>query len=217
MVARIKKIKPARLFDTMADVGSLFMAVIYTLYVVLLLIFDLGTRWLNWCMLGITFIYVIFFIVKIVALNSILAKKNVQRHAKFFLRYSKWSMKIINATFVCIAIATTRNESNIIMMVGVFVVGFSFLISVLWDVAWFIISRKLSEIRINWNNLSRKDKNKRIEMIIDTLIQSLDSITGVDITESVAITAGRRIRQDQEDSEEVQKPQESLPSSKMPQ
>ena len=144
-MARPEKIKPARIFDTMADVGSLFMAIMYTLYVALLLIFELGTRWLNWCMLGITIIYFIFFMIKISALNTILDKKNVARRARFILRYSKWAMKIINAAFVCIAIATTRHgDNNVIMMVGVFVVGFSFLISVLWDVLWFIMRLNLT-------------------------------------------------------------------------
>jgi hypothetical protein len=194
------KIKPARLIDTIADVGSLFMAIMYILYVVLLLIFKLGPPWLNWCMLSITIIYIIFFVSKVAALNSLFEKKQFQRQARFILRYSKWAMKIINATFVCIAIATTKDTShNVIMLVGVFVVGFSFLISVMWDVLWVIVRRRMKDFKGDWDNLSPTDRSKRVEMILDAFFHSLDNITGVDITESVKTTAaGRLKKQDQE-------------------
>jgi len=208
-MAKIKKIKPARIFDTLADVGSLFMAVVYILYVALLLIFDYGTTWLNWTMLGITIVYILFFVIKLSAINGIFEKRGVQRRAKFIIRYSKWSMKLINAAFVCTAIATTRNsEGNVLMMVGIFIVGFSFLISVLWDVAWFVVRRKMNDLKLNWDNLSQVDKSKRIEMIVDTFIHSLDSITGVDVTQSVQLTAAVRQnrKSDQEDKPTGQTP-----------
>lgn len=190
---RTAKIKPARIFDTIADVGSLGMATLYVLYVALLLIFKLGTPWLNYCMLAITFIYIVFFVAKIAALNAILEKNKVQKRARFILRYSKWSMKLINAVFVILSIATTSQfyDADVIMMVGVFLVGFSFLISVMWDTVWFIVRRKLRFYKQGWDGLSTVEKNKRIEQIVGVFIESLDNFAGVKITESVTFV-GRR-------------------------
>ena len=210
-----ENLKPKRVIDTLTDVGSVFMATIYILYVVLLLSLGFGTLWLNWCMLAITLTYIIFFITKIVALNRIFEKNNMERTARFVLRYSKWSMKIINAAFVCIAIATTKaNEGNILMLVGIFVVGFSFLVSVLWDVTWFIIRKKAAVFKLNWDSLTREEKRNRIEMIFDSLIHNLDNLAGVDITESVVTsTADRRVRK-QVREKSLQVPKQEVLSAK---
>ena len=58
-----------RIFDTVADVGSIVMASIYFIYVGLLLMFGLGVLWLNYVMLGITLLYLIFFIIKMFTFN----------------------------------------------------------------------------------------------------------------------------------------------------
>ena len=207
MAAKKTMRSAGRVFDSIADVGSLFMAILYILYVALLLIFHLGTLWLNYFMLAITILYIAFFIVKLVSLNKILEKNNVGRNVRFILKYSKWSMKIVNASFVIIAIATTSSQSNnIIMMLGIFLVGFSFLISVMWDIGWFVARRKLGELKDGWDNLSLEEKHKRIEMFLGSLMKSLDSITGVDVAKSLSITASadrRRKKQVPKDTKQA--------------
>jgi len=185
--------KAVRVFDTIADIGSLMMALLYILYVALLLIFELGTLWLNYAMLGITIAYIVFFLTKIFLLNRILRKKGVIKTTRLALKYSKWGMKVINATFVALSIASTQlsDSSDVISMMGIFLVGFSFLISVLWDIAWHVVQRKVRELKSDWDSLSRAEKNKRIELIIDSFVTSVDHITGVDITKSLAQNAGR--------------------------
>ena len=207
-----KKNSAGRIFDSIADIGSLCMAILYVTYVALLLIFHLGTMWLNYFMLVITIIYISFFITKLISLNKILEKKIVKQNIRYILRYSKWSMKLLNALFVIIAIATTSHQSNnFILVLGVFLVCFSFLISVMWDVCWFIARRKLNELKNGWNNLSREEKNKRIEMFIGSFMRSLDSITGVDIAESVAVTAvgqkQKKLNPEDKEQEQMQEEQ----------
>ena len=185
------KLKSGRVLDTISDVGGIFMAIIYTLYVSLLLIFNMGTRWLNWVMLVITFLYIAFFITKIVVLNRMLETKVIQKKTKLALKYSKWSMKIINAAFVIAAIATTTGHSDgsVMMMVGVFIVGTTFIISLAWDILWRIVSKKLREFRIGWDNLSQKEKNDRIQSLIESFLSNIDDIAGVDLR-GVALIPG---------------------------
>ncbi|MCL2228899.1 MAG: hypothetical protein FWC00_03665 [Firmicutes bacterium] len=206
-----KKAKAARIFDTISDIGSLFMATIYILYVVLLLIFDVGVLWLNWSMFGITILYIIFFVVKMSTLNKLAEAKIIKRRTLFAFRYSKWAMKIVNAVFVIIAVATTQHTAgNVFLMIGVFVVGFSFLISVMWDVTWFVLRRKFRDIWQGWENLSPEEKGDRINMLIDRLLQSIDNIAGVDVKQEVVLSRlkkGKEINGHEDDDHESQESQ----------
>jgi hypothetical protein len=201
----IKINRAGRIFDTIADICSLFMALLYISYVALLLIFDIGTKWLNYTMLAITVAYIVFFTIKIFTLNRILSNKKINRGTRMALKYSKWSMKLINAVFVILSIATSQYAgNNIIAVVGIFIVGFSFLISILWDIAWFVIRTKLRELKTGWDDLSAKEKNKRIELVINTLVKSIDEFAGLDITKSVAKSAERiAVRAQENDNEPV--------------
>jgi len=206
-----KKFKTGQIFDTLADVGSLFMAILYILYVALLLIFEFGTPWLNYCMLGITFFYIIFFALKMTTLNKIIEMKNVQRKTRFILKYSKWSMKLINAIFITLLIATaSRHDSgNIFMMIGVFIAIFSFVISIMWDVGWYIARRRMREFRTNWNTLSRQQKNARISTLLEDFLQSLDYLTGADVSEKLTVGGQRTKKQDQEEQQQEPPQEES--------
>jgi len=207
-----EKLKTGQIFETISDVGSVFMAILYILYVAILLIFDFGTRWLNFGMLGITFIYIIFFIIKITTINKMLITKRVQKKTKLIIKYSKWSMKIINATFIIMLIATAQQHDtgNIFMMIGVFIMVFSFIISVVLDVIMFILRRKIREFRKGWDNLSRKDKNARLSNLLEELLHSLDYLTGADISDkfhggAISTVGGQSIQtQDQQDSQQEQ-------------
>jgi hypothetical protein len=201
--------KAGKLFDTISDVGSLFMSFLYIMYVTLLLAFDIGTVWLNWAMFVITFLYIAFFITKVVILNKYFEKKNYTRMARFILRYSKLSMRIINAIFVCIAIATTRDTGkNTIMIVGVFLVGFSFLVSVMWDVVMFIFRRRMRDFKEGWDNLSHHDKNKRVEYVLDSLFKGIDNLTGIDLAGSVKTSAVKRLQKEDPKQHQQQPSQE---------
>lgn len=185
-MARKQKATARRIFNTIADIGSIFMSLLYILYVSLLLAFDIGTKWLNFCMLGITIVYICFFLIKIFSLNRVSTKKKVQRITRMSIKYSKWAMRLINAIFVGLTLATVElSDNHIIAFIGVMVVSFSFLVSVLWDVAWFMISHRLLELKKGWNELPMEEKTKRVELLIASIIRNIDNISGVDITQSV--------------------------------
>ena len=199
-----KKIKKkGRVFDTIADVGSLLLALVYILYVALLLIFDMGQAWLNHCMMGITILYVAFFVAKMMALNRIFACPNTKRVTRLTLKYSKWAMKLINATFVVLSVLTAHSEDNqMIMMVGVFVVLITFTISIIWDIAWFIIRRKFRDMWVGWDKLTREEKNKRIDDMINSFVNNIDALAGVNLAESLS---NRRIDNAKELTKESKK------------
>jgi len=204
-----KQNRAAKVFDTIADVGSLCMAILYILYVTLLLSFDVGRLWLNYCMLAITLLYIGFFLIKIFSLNQALAQRNVQRTARMTLRYSKWAMKLVNALFVILTIASAHySADNVIMMIGVFVVVFSFAIAILWEIIWYIVRRKLGELKADWDRLPTKEKNKRIAVIIESFVRSVDNVTGINVAESVPIVAGKIVAEKREDKK---KPELSAP------
>jgi signal transduction histidine kinase len=185
---KIRLVKAGRVLDTITDVGSLAITVVYFLYVTLLLFFDMGTPWLNYAMLVITILYFAFFITKIFSLNRLFEKKRYIRTARFALKYSKWAMKLINAVFVMLSIATTQSANgggDVMMMVGVFIVVLSFAISILWDVVFFIFRRKFRVIWQGWESLSRREKNERIETIIGSFVNNFDALAGVNLAESV--------------------------------
>jgi len=164
------------------------MASLYLLYVALLLIFEIGTLWLNIAMLAITVLYIIFLVLKLTTLNRMIEKKGTHRRARKILKYSKWSMKIINAVFVVLLIATTRDHdmNNVFLMIGVLLVLLTFIFSVMWDVLWYIARKRATQLRQGWDNLSREEKNTRISTLLEEFMHSLDYITGADITDQLS-------------------------------
>ena len=191
-----KRNKASEFFTTVSDIGSLFMAAIYFLYVALLLIFKIGTTWLNYTMLFITIIYLLFFILKIALLNRIVKEKRAFRITKITLKYTKWGMKLINALFVAISIANVQvsgSGGNVIAFIGILVVGFSFVISILWDTGWWLARRKLYEIRTGWDLLTERQKKSRIELVIGSIIRSLDSVTGLELSQSAEAFINKQI------------------------
>jgi hypothetical protein len=186
---RDKKIRAGRIFDTLADMGSLFMTVIYFVYVALLLFFKMGVLWLNICMLVITILYAAFFITKIAALNRIFAKNNAERSARFALRYSKWAMKMINAAFVILSVASAQQYGggDVLMLIGVLIVLISFTVSVLWDVAFFYFKRRFRDLWKDWGKLTRDEKHERIENFMGQIINEIDTLAGVDLVESIKV------------------------------
>jgi len=207
-----KQNKAEQIFGTIADVAGILMALFYIFYVTLLLVFQVGPSWLNYSMLGITVAYVLFFIIKIAALNRIFArkKKKLQRTVRLTVKYSKWGMKIINAAFVALTLTTSQlSDNSIIPMIGIMVVGFTFLISILWDVVWYIINRRLRDVRVGWDDLTQAQKKKRVDNFITSLVTSIDNFIGLDITESVSRST-ERIAEQRRVTQEEEKPKQKL-------
>lgn len=182
MMLNGKKINTGRIFDTIADVGSLLVSAVYFTFIILMLSFGLGTKWLNWAMFALTILYLTFFITKIAALNRLFERNNAERLVRYILRYSKWSMKLINALFVVMSVVSTKDvEGSVLLMVGVLMVIMTFVISVLWDIAAIILKKKLKVLWHGWGELSQEEKNARVSSIIDTLMSGIDTVSGVDI------------------------------------
>jgi len=184
-----KKKRMGSIITTVADIGSLFMCVIYILFVVLLVAFDIGPPWLNYTLLGITVAYIIFFLIKIFSLNRVMKRQNA-RYVKKAFRYSKWAMRLINAVFVIATIAVSQfSDEHLIPMIGVMFVMFSFLVSVLWDVGLYVLRRKLRELKQGWNNMSPKERSKRIQHAILGFVEGVDHFSGINITETLSLSA----------------------------
>jgi hypothetical protein len=91
-------------------------------------------------------------------------------------------MRLINAAFVIISIINMRaiDENNFVALIGMVILGITFVISLLWDLITFFIRRKVKEIKDSWNSLSDEEKKEKIDFIISSFVRSLDSITGLD-------------------------------------
>ena len=180
-----KRNKASQFFTTIADIGSLLMAAVYFLYVALLLILDIGKSWLYYAMLVITILYFLFFVLKLALLNRVVKNKRTFRITRLTIKYSKWGMKLINALFVALSLANvTVSGNNAIALIGIFVVVFSFVVSILWDIGVWFTRRKLREIKIGWDSLTERQKKARIELVIGSIIKSLDSVTGLELAQT---------------------------------
>lgn len=201
---QFSKQKAFMLFTTIADVGALFVALIYTAYVVLLMVVLDKFTWLNWAMLGITVAYIAFFIFKIFYLNKTMQYTGrIKRTVKLANKYTKLGMRIINATFVILSLVETQlNDSHTLALVGVLIVGVTFIVTILWDIANFVLRRKLQEFTVAWNQLSQEEKSERVELLLSGFIRSINNAAilddyfdvGMNLKRMVGTKLGDRVR-----------------------
>jgi len=182
-------------FTTVADVGALCVALIYISYVVLLMAVLGFTTWLNWTMLGITIAYILFFLYKIFFLNRTMKHTGrIKRTVKIANKYTKLGMRLINATFVILSlIGTQLNDSHTLALVGVLIVGMTFLTSILWDIGNFIVRRKIQEFTVSWNKLSHEEKTERIELLVSGFLRSINNAAVVDDYFDIGLSVKRMV------------------------
>ena len=184
----------ARRIATIADAGGLIMTLIYLSYVSMMLIFDVGYKVLNFCMLGITAAYILFLAFKMLYLNRFGQSGKIKRTTKRIYRYGKYTMRIINAVFVILAIVNVQiSDSHIVPVIGIIVLVMTFIITVAFDLIMYFIKKKVREIRLEWQNLGSEGKKEKIDFFIDSFIKGLDNISGFDEYVEVGKEAGRKL------------------------
>ena len=181
MAQKIKKIKKraTRIFTTITDVAALGMALIYIVFVGLLIAFDLGPLWLNLALLGITVLYLLFFVIKIVYINRVAPYSKISKKIKRAKKYIKYGMRLVNATFVMISIAslqTSVGAPHIIQIVGVITLVMTFVLALAWDLTVFFVRRKIFEAIAVWQSLPEDKRRNKIDMMIERFLDSLDGI-----------------------------------------
>jgi len=194
---KIKKVK--RIFVTITDVASIFMAFLYIVYVAMMIAFPLGTMWLNFGMLGITIVHMIFLIVKILYLNKVCASRMIKKVTKQTIRIVKYGMKGVNAVFIVLGtLSVTLAPSHIFSMMGVMIFVFTFILSVTWDIVLFFVKRKIKNVLNEWNSLCKDGKKEKVDFLIERLLQSIDEmcLSGFEDyidygTQATAIIAGK--------------------------
>lgn len=201
---QFSKQKAFMFFTTVADVGALFVALIYVAYVALLMVVLDKFTWLNWAMLGITVAYIGFFIFKIFYLNKTMQQTGrIKRTVKLANKYTKLGMRFINATFVILSlIGTQLNDSHTLALVGVLIVGVTFIITILWDIGNFVLRRKLQDFTVAWNELSQEEKSERVELLLSGFIRSINNAAilddyfdvGMNLKRMVGTKLGDRVR-----------------------
>jgi len=182
-------------FTTIGDLGGLLVSLIYVSFVALSMIVGFGEDWLNWVMLSVTILYIGFFLFKIFYLNKHAQNPGrVKRVVKVSKKYFKLVMRIINATFVTLTlISTQQGEENIFAMVGVLVVGLTFIITVFWDICGYFIRRKIHQFAHSWSQLTHEEKAERIEQLVTGLIKSVNEAAIIDDYFDVALNIQRMI------------------------
>jgi len=217
-VAPFTKQKAFMFFATVADVGSLFMAMIYIAYVGLMMIMGLGVEWLNWVMFFITIAYIGFFFFKIFYLNKTMMQTGrMKRIVKMSNKYTKLGMRLINAAFVILSlIGVQLGESHTFALIGLLIVGITFVVSILWDIGNFIVRRKVQDFLVAWNQLSQEEKSERIELLVSGFLRSINNAAifddyfdvGLNIKRMVGTKLGDRIRIS--DARRIESPQEEV-------
>ena len=189
------KRKAFMFFTTVADIGSLFVAFIYITYVILLMVLGLGVVWLNWVMLSITLLYIGFFFYKIFYLNKVMEHTGkMKRIVKRANKYTKLGMRIINAMFVALSLVGVQlGESHVVALIGILVVGVTFIVSILWDLGNFFVRKKIQEYTIAWNQLSQEEKAERVELIMSGFIRSINNAAILDDYFDVGLNLKRMV------------------------
>lgn len=183
------------LFTTIADVGALVVALVYICFVALMIYLKLGTPWLNQAMFGITVAYIAFFLFKIFYLNKKVTRTGrIKRIVKFANKYTKLGMRMINAAFVILSLISVQFGVNQgVALIGVLIVGVTFVVTVLWDIGNFIMRRKIQEYAYAWNSLSRDEKAERIELVMEGFMRSLDNIAAIDEYVDVGVSVKKMV------------------------
>lgn len=178
----ISKQKTFMFFTTVADIGALFIALIYISYVGIMMYMRPTPIWIDWVMLTITILYISFFLFKLFYLNKTM--KNVGRIKKIVKlsnKYTKLGMRTVNAAFVILSlIGAQRSDAHAFALVGVLVLGVTFIITILWDIGNFILRRKIQEFTVAWNELSQEEKQERIELLLSGFIRSINNAAVMD-------------------------------------
>ena len=187
-----------KLFANAADVAGLLMAFIYIAYVGLLMLFSGVQTWLNYCMLGITAAYFIFLMIKVFFINGRKPKKKLKKFTKFVYRYAKLAMRITNAVLVVLSIVNRYrydllDTGNMVSMIGVIVLVITLIISVAWDVVKYFLSKRLREIMSEWKALESSQKKEKLDFFIDSIIKTLDNVSGFDYYVEAGVRAGQLV------------------------
>jgi len=147
---KISKEKAFFVFATLADIGSLFMALFYISYVVLMMLLKVGPLWLNLTMVGITVLYSWFVLFKLVYLNKIMQRAGrVKRIVKMSQKYTRFVLRIINAAFVILSIIGAGEAigvGSVIAIVGIVFMCISLFVSIVWDIMTFVIRHSIKQV-----------------------------------------------------------------------
>jgi len=188
------KKKFAFVFTTIGDVGGLFVSLIYVAFVAMSIWMEFGNPVINWIMLGITIIYIGFFFFKIFYLNKYTEDAGrVKRIVKISKKYSKLAIRIINATFVTLTLINARGEEDILALIGVMTVAFTFIFTITWDVVNFFVRKKIHDFAESWKQLSHDEKAERIEHLVSNLIKSVNNAAIIDDYFDVVLNIQRMI------------------------
>ena len=212
---KLKK-RRANIFVTAADIGGLFMAFLYIIYVALLLLFKVGYPWLNYTMLGITAAYFLFLMIKLLYINRAVPKGKIHRATRLIYRYTKLAMRFINAAVIILSIVNIQlTESHVVAVIGIIVLAITFTITLVWDLCVYFLSKKLKEIRDEWQALEKDQKKEKFDFFVDSILKGLDSVSGLDDYVEAGIAAGQRVggrfRRKEEALPAVDKEPEFLP------
>lgn len=178
----ISKQKTFMFFTTVADIGALFIALIYISYVGIMMYMRPTPIWIDWVMLTITILYISFFLFKLFYLNKTMKNAGrIKKIVKLSNKYTKLGMRTVNAAFVILSlIGAQRSDAHAFALVGVLVLGVTFIITILWDIGNFILRRKIQEFTVAWNELSQEEKQERIELLLSGFIRSINNAAVMD-------------------------------------
>jgi len=139
---RTKKQQAFLVIATLADIGSIIMALFYIAYSgLMMLVFGMSV--LKWIMVGLTVLYIWFVIFKIAYLNRVMQRAGrMKKIVKLSSKYMKFVMRIINAVFVVLSIIgapDTLGWGGVVAIIGIVFMCISLFISIIWDIWSFML------------------------------------------------------------------------------
>jgi len=125
-----------RALSLIADVCGIIFALVYIVFVTMLLVIDFGNRTLGIFLIAVSAVYIIFSLVNIFILEGRKSQKIIKR----IYRYTKYAMRLINMVFVIASlVAMPFGTGQIVAVISVIVLLVSFVLSIIIDITVIVI------------------------------------------------------------------------------
>lgn len=209
-----------RTFATVTDLGGIFVSLVYVMYVAMLLFMKIGYPVINYIMIAISVLYIIFYLVKIFYINKINFKvKKLKRTAKFVYKYSKYGVKLIHSLIVILSLINIRanvsDSGKMAAIIGLIVIVVLLVLSIVFDIVVYFVKKKLRILAAQWHNLDAESRKDKIDFLVESLIQSLDNMSALDDYVEVGRKAKKLVtKRFSYDGKLLEETEESFPEEK---
>lgn len=150
------------IFDTILINIKKILIIITTLgnigYLTLLLALNVGNEIFNYCILGLTIAYFLFFLCISLTLTS--GKSKLNKTIRKIYSYTKKSIRLVNAIFVIVSLININiGSAHTLTIIGAIFAVITFISSIIIDIIILYIKRKIVKFREQLTTTAVNRKN----------------------------------------------------------